>query len=120
MKRLLCISVSFILLCLMINKSFSQDVSKSRTNVEVLFTATMTRDSLEKIKASMKEKNIQLEFLETEFDKDGHLKMLSFRVNCNDGFTGQAANKDFSKNKRFGFFRNYGKKAKTPFGVGLI
>lgn len=100
--------------------SFSQISNQDPKKVEILFNGKMTKSDLSKIKSSLEKQNIQLNFVKTEFDKEGHLTSLKFSVDCNDGFKGDASNSDFSKSKRFGFFRNYDKKAKVPFGVGFI
>jgi hypothetical protein len=120
MKQIFKTLTPFILLFLIAFNSYSQTPKQKLQKVKVLFTSKMTKDDLEKIKSTLLEKSIQLELVQTEFDKNGHLTSLKFKVDCKDGFKGEASNADFNKNKRFGFFRDYSKKAKSPFGVGFI
>ena len=99
--------------------SFSETNDKNL--IKIVFTHKMKLDDLMKIKGTLLKKNIQLDFIQTRFDSSGYLTALQFKVDCNDGFHGEASNPNFIHfTKRFGFYRDYGKKAKSPFGVGFI
>ena len=102
------------------NQSESKSVKQNENRIEVLFTTAMTKDSLEKIQSSLKEKNIRLDYLETKFDEGGHLTGLSFKVDCGDGYAGESGRNDLKQIKRFGFFRDYTQNADPPFAVGVL
>lgn len=55
-----------------------------------------------------------------EFDETGGLKSLDFKVNCNDGFDGQAKSTQIYNNTRWGFYRDYSPNVKSPFGTGAL
>lgn len=119
MKIFFKLLIAFCIVSLLAAKSFSQTSDKNR--IEVVFTHKMKNDDLVKIKETLLKKNIQLEFVRTRFDGSGYLVALAFKVNCNDGFKGDASNPDLTRyKKRFGFYREYKKNVKSPFGVGFI
>lgn len=111
-------AILFIAFLFSVN-SFPQINYKNR--IEIVFTHKMKQEDLMKIKEDIQKKNIQLDFVQTRFNDSGYLISLAFKVDCKDGFHGEASNPDLNKfTRHFGFFRDYNKKAKTPFGVGFI
>jgi len=58
-----------------------------------------------------------LEYKYLKFDDEGKLVAISFRVDCNDGSRGSADNDKVTNNSTIGFYRDYNKEAKSPFGV---
>lgn len=100
---------------------FNNDESIKR--IEAAFTNSLTLDSLIRIKNELKIKGITLNYINMEFDNTNHLLSIDCEVNCNDGFSGSFSVdflKALRKDKRFGFYRDYSKNAKKPFGTGLI
>ena len=91
-----------------------------KERIEVVFTHNMKYADLNKIKEDLLAKGIVIEYLSIEFDKNKNLKMIEFEVDCKDGFSGKAKTSQFSKDQKFGFYRDYTEKSKTPFGVGFF
>ena len=100
---------------------FNEDNSIKR--IETAFTNNLTLDSLVSIKNELKTRRITVNYKMIEFDSSNHLLKIDCEVNCNDGFSGGFSigylNGE-NKNKRFGFYRDYSKNPKSPFGTGLI
>ena len=78
----------------------------------------MKFNDLVKIKLDLAEKGISIDYKLLEFDENGGLKSLEFKVDCNDGVSGSAKNAKIYNNTNFGFFRDYSDSAKVPFGTG--
>ena len=58
-----------------------------------------------------------------QFDENNKLTSIDFEVNCNDGFKGHLSIDNLNstnKNKRLGFYRDYSKNTKYPFGTGTL
>ncbi|OEK06385.1 hypothetical protein [Roseivirga misakiensis] len=91
----------------------------NKENIEVVFDRKMTFDDLAEIKADLKKKEVELSYSRLSFDDNGMLKAISFKVDCGDGFKGEARKSSLGYND-FGFFRNYDSGVRVPFGVGLI
>ena len=96
---------------------------KTKDRIEVAFTNDLTFDSLVYIKNDLKTKGIIIYYKKIEFDDKNQLQSIDCEVNCRDGFSGSfgvAFLSTTNMNKRMGFYRNYLKNAKSPFGTGLI
>ena len=87
--------------------------------VEVVFHRRMTFADLVKIQKELAGKSIVLDYRKLEFDEEGMLLAIHFRVDCGDGFTGDAQRR-LTYESRFGFFSDYAKDAMTPFGTGNL
>ena len=68
----------------------------------------------------MTENGISIEYRIMEFDKNRGLKSLDFYVECNDGFKGGAKNTNINNQTKWGFYRDYNQKTKSPFGTGSL
>ena len=96
---------------------------KTKDRIEVAFTNELTFDSLVYIKNDLKTRGIIIYYKKIEFDDKNQLQSIDCEVNCRDGFSGSFGAYFLSTtnmNKRMGFYRNYLKNAKSPFGTGLI
>jgi len=94
----------------------------SDEKVALKVTPNTTKEELITISEELLEdRNISLDFQSSEFDKDGMIKNLNLKVDCNDGFKGstKAEYTSLLVNK-FGFVRDYSKQSKTPMKVGTI
>jgi len=92
--------------------------------VEVAFTNAFTLDSLIYIKNEVANRGILLNYKELKFDETGHLLSIDCEVVCNSGrnsgsFSIGMLNLE-NKNRRFGFYRNYSKNAKSILGTGCL
>jgi transcriptional regulator with XRE-family HTH domain len=105
--------------------------------VEVAFTDDFTIDSLDFIKNELQKRGITVSYKKATFDKTGHLIAISVSVDCGDGFSGGFNNEgdplsvffsygkdlkpmEIGGDRRYGFFRDYRKNAKTPFATGCL
>jgi hypothetical protein len=75
---------------------------------------------LVKIKEDLLEKEISLEYSMLQFDRKKQLKRVEFFVDCKEGFSAHAGTAHFSKDKKFGFYRDYDENSKTPFFAGFF
>lgn len=100
---------------------FNEDNSIKR--IEVAFTNNLTLDSLISIRNELKIRGITVNYNMLEFDSSNHLLKIDCWVNCNDGYSGAFGIGELNtenKNKRIGFYRDYSKNSKYPFGTGGI
>ena len=88
----------------------------------LLITENTTESDLVKIAAEFKsERNITVDFSETEFYGNGKIENLKLQVDCNDGFKGNVnVAGEVLEIKNSGFVRDYSKKAERPFSIGAI
>jgi len=86
--------------------------------VQVIFDTNITQDQLDEIPIKLAEVNITLEYETIEFRKNGKLKEIAFKVDCNDGFSGSASQTFILKSLRTGFYRDYREGATATFGSG--
>jgi len=94
----------------------------SENLVKLNIGSATTEDELATIKQQLKEqKNIDIDFSDSEFTARGKIKKLSLEVDCNDGFNGKAVNwsKNLDRNE-VGFKRDYRADAATPFSIGKL
>ena len=94
----------------------------SENLVKLSIGSAATEDELATIKQQLKEeKNIDIDFSDSEFTARGKIKKLSFKVDCNDGFNGKAVNwsKNLDRNE-VGFIRDYKTDTATPFSIGKL
>lgn len=96
---------------------------KTKDRVEVAFTNKLTFDSLVYIKNDLKVRGIIINYAKLEFDNKNQLQSIDCEIDCKDGFKGSFGAvllNSTNMNKRFGFYRNYLKTMKSPFGTGLL
>lgn len=106
-----------------VSESKAQSYSGAKDRIEVVFTNKLTFDSLVVIKNDLKARGIIINYTNLEFDNRNQLLSIYCEVDCKDGFKGSfGANllNSKNKNKRFGFYRDFSKKANSPFGTGLL
>jgi len=87
-------------------------------NIEVYFHSKLKSEDLIEIQKQMSQLGIQLVYTELAFQEDGRLKKISFKVDCNDGFSGSASGNVKSLSNGVGFYRNYQPGVKSAFGTG--
>lgn len=92
----------------------------NRERIEVVFTTDLKYDDLAKIKNDLFEKGLILEYLSLEFDKNKKLKKIKFFVDCKDGYSGSACTTHLSKEKKFGFYRDYTENSRIHFFAGSL
>ena len=80
----------------------------------------MTFDDLFKIKRELRKTHIDISYKNIAFDENDLLKSISFSVDCHDGFKGGAESGHLTTNSKFGFYRDYSKKAESPFATGQV
>lgn len=102
------------------NDKDSKNVEDPKPRIEVFFNASAGFTELVMIKADLETKGIILDYKKIEYNKQGELISLSFSVDCRDGFSGSASTDNLKNNVRFGFYRDYSRDAKSPFGTGGI
>jgi len=123
----------FIIPSRIIAQSSSNESSKSLTikynadksikRIEMVVSHKLTLDSLIRIKTILAEKGITVNYKKIDFDDDNKLISIDCEVNCNDGYSGSfgvGLLETLSKNEKVGFYRDYSKKAYSPFGTGGI
>ena len=93
---------------------------KDPTRIQVIFNCQLEFNDLVKIKLDLSQKGITIDYKMVAFDKYGKLKSIDFFVDCRDGFSGSANEANLSNQSRIGFYRDYSKDAKSPFGTGVI
>jgi len=101
---------------------FNSDRSLSK--VAAAFTPEMNFDSLVKMKVDLRSLSIQLDYKKIEFNDDHKLSYVECWVKCDGEDYNGAFGIDLTtwenREERFGFYRDYSKNAKYPFGTGLI
>jgi hypothetical protein len=110
-------SVMFLLLSSFSSASVQQKTNDTASKIEVRFNHQLTFSDLALIKLNLAQKGITLEYKYLKFDEEGKLVAISFSVDCNDGMRGSADNDKITNNSKIGFYRDYDKDAKSPFGV---
>ena len=100
------------------SKTITGIINTEKEQIVVSFNRHLKFNDLVKIKLDLAEKGISIDYKLLEFDENGGLKSLEFKVDCNDGFSGNAKNTKIYNNTNFGFFRDYSDTAKVPFGTG--
>lgn len=91
---------------------------EEKERIEVSFNRKMEFNDLVKLKLDLAEAGITIQYRLLEFDEQGGLESLDFRVDCNDGFSGSAKSTEIFNQTRWGFYRDYRKNAESPFGTG--
>jgi hypothetical protein len=115
MKSFIRILLIFLPLVILTSFVHKQD---QKENVEVVFNRTLKFDDLVSIKNELADKGITLEYKKLEFDENGGLITIYFKVDCNDGFKGSAGKSHLTNQSKIGFYRNYLESSKEPFGTG--
>ena len=111
-----------ILVVFAIATGFTLDATNSnpgdKERIEVSFDRKMEFNDLVKIKLDLAEAGITIQYRLLEFDDQGGLKSLDFKVDCNDGFSGGAKSTEIHNQTRWGFYRDYRVNVESPFGTG--
>lgn len=95
--------------------------SQRKGMVREYFTSKDDNNELMTLKKNLLDSyNIQLDFELLKFDQNGRLREIAFSVDFRNGMKCSCGPVVVSKKKEYGFFRNYRKKAKTPYGCGKI
>jgi hypothetical protein len=94
-----------------------QKSNDTPSKIEVRFNHQLTFNDLALIKLNLAQKGITLEYKYLKFDDEGKLVAISFSVDCNDGMRGSADNDKVTNNSTIGFYRDYNKETRLPFGV---
>ncbi len=97
------------------------EITISDELVEVKFSSNTTKEELEDLTKRLKEeKNIDLNYSETKFDKKGEVEVLKIQVDCNDGHKGGATVKSLELSMgNHGFFRrDYTDTTENAFSIG--
>ena len=120
MKQLF--SVLLLITFFLSTSSFTNNSDKNsffeKSKIEVVFNRQLDFNDLVKIKLDLSQKGIVINYKSLAFDENGKLKSIDFYVDCKDGFSGGASENNLSNQSRFGFYRDYTKDAKSPFGTG--
>ena len=121
----LLISTSLLIATLVLSSSYqirqiNQGRHESKPKIEIVFNRQTGFIELVMIKADLEKKHIILNYRKIEFNKEGELIALSFSVDCQDGFSGSASTDELRSEVRFGFYRDYSKDTKSPFGTGAL
>ncbi len=122
MKTLFKISPALIVLAIATGFTFdaTNNTPEENGRIEVSFNRKMEFNDLVKIKLDLAEAGITIQYRLIEFDEQGGLKTLDFRVDCNDGFSGGDKSTAIFNQTRWGFYRDYRKDAPSPFGTGAL
>lgn len=94
--------------------------SSATTKIAVLFSRKTTFAQLAAIRQDLQKDNIELEYQQLEFDKNGDLLKISFHVDCRDGFVGSATSDILTTESAFGFYRDYTVKTDKAFRIGNL
>ena len=120
MKQLF--SVLLLVTFFLSTSSFTNNSHKNqfgeKSKIEVVFNRQLDFNDIVKIKLDLSQKGIVINYKSLAFDENGKLKSIDFYVDCKDGFSGGASENNLSNQSRFGFYRDYTKDAKSPFGTG--
>lgn len=103
--------------------AFSQQspiASNSGNRIEVVFSGKLTLKDLMKIQSDLRKKNIELRYTRLEFTDEGKLQFIKFKVDCGDGFRGEASSGKLLNDTKFGFYRDYEHNQTDPFGTGRL
>jgi len=102
-----------------INSLAAQDALNMKVNlVEISFNTSLDFNDLSELKNQLSKLNIDLKYQILEFNEEGKLKRISFKVNCNDGFSGSASSEQLLNKSPIGFYRDYRAGATSAFGTG--
>ena len=95
---------------------------KSIRRVEASFTQNLTLDSLVRIRKDLQDIGITIHYKLIEFNTQNLLVKIDCQVICNNGFSGSFATdlRTQNRDRRFGFYRDYSKDSKSPFGTGRL
>ena len=111
-----------VLVVLAVATGFTLHATDSRPGdkdrIEVSFNSKMEFNDLVKIKLDLAEAGITIQYRLLEFDEQGGLRSMDFKVDCNDGFSGGARSTEISNQTRWGFYRDYRENVESPFGTG--
>jgi hypothetical protein len=120
MKQLF--SVLLLVTFFLSTSSFTNNPHKNKflekSKIEVVFNRQLDFNDIVKIKLDLSQKGIVINYKSLAFDENGKLKSIDFFVDCKDGFSGEAYDNNLLNQSHFGFYRDYSKDAKSPFGTG--
>lgn len=114
MKRLL-----FFFLAIFILPSFA--FSQRKALVKEYFTSKDDNKELMNLKKNLLNSyNIQLDYELLKFDQKGRLLEIAFSVDFRNGMKCSCGPVVVGRKREYGFYRDYDKKAKAPYGCGKI
>ena len=117
---------SLLLICVFL---LSSCVKESQTQYAIdenqaylVITQNTTKKELEKIAALFKEKkNIDMNYSQSKFARNGKIIELSLEVDCNDGFKGSThCSESALKFQNMGFVRDYQAGSGKTFHIGSM
>lgn len=108
-----------VLFSIIVLAGFISD-KECKDKIEVVFNRTLKFNNVVEIRNDLSEKGITLDYQKLEFDEDGGLLTVYFKIDFNDGFSGAAGKSNLTKQSKFGFYRNYADDSEEPFGTGDI
>lgn len=88
--------------------------------IEVNFNSTLAAKDLEKIKADLATRGIEVNYTLVNYNKKGYLRGIAFEVKTEDDFSGTASHNRLTQKSRFGFFRDYREGVTAVFGTGSL
>ncbi len=96
--------------------------STSADNAFLSITRNTTESELVKIAAQFKlDRNISIDFSDSEFGENGKIQNLKLEVDCNDGYNGHVKVSGAALQlKNSGFRRDYSENAEQAFSIGVI
>ena len=120
MRKVIIILVGLIIASCAINSKTEYSLDKDVAYLKI--TQNTTATELKQIAAEFKnQKNIVIDYSESEFNRDGKINLLSLKVDCNDGFSGTTKISNLLlKMHKCGFLRDYRSKTKIPFSIGKM
>ena len=112
----------FILLIVSCSNNSETEYLISEKKVYLKVGTNTSEEELVKISTELlAERNITVDFQDSEFDDDGKLMYLNLKVDCNDDFRGSTkAEKVALMVSKYGFVRDYSEGSDAPFRIGSV
>lgn len=111
--------IAFFFLFQIESNAQAREFPVEKMKIETIFDENSTQSELDSIKIFLLERyNIDMNYLDAEFQPNGNLKSIVLEVNSNDGFKGSVTSPDVELLPIY-FFRDFSKTTDTPFGLGV-
>ena len=110
--------LSFTIPGIPVNTNYDKNDAKGK--FQILFNKNVGFTELVMIAEHCAKNGIVLSYKTIEYNEEGLLKRLSFKVDCQDGFSGSASTDRLLDTNKFGFFRDYREGVSVPFAVGAV
>jgi hypothetical protein len=121
MKTIKLSVISILILITSINFTPCQfEVKYSSNKVEVYFTHKQTFPELVELQSNLAKQDINLSYQLLEFDDNGYLKAIEFKVFSEGKYCGNGSSKALSDDRKFGFSVDKSPNAQPYFRVGNI